>query len=66
MTCYGNSAAISTVEVCKTIIIGLDDDFTISQDTEHDFYDAIAMPHLMCCASETSQVLSPCFFGKSL
>ena len=24
-----------------------DDDFTISQDTEHDFYDAIPMPYLM-------------------
>ena len=25
-----------------------DDDFTISQDTRHDLYDAIPMPYLVC------------------
>ena len=36
--------------------------FTISQDTEHDFYDAIPMPYLMYL-SETSQVSLLCFFN---
>ena len=30
-----------------TVSVCIDDDFTISQATEHDFYDAIPMPYLM-------------------
>ena len=50
----GNSAAIRE---CTTIL-GFGDDFTISQDTK--------CVHMMLsqCASETFQVLSPCFFSN--